>query len=36
MAATATPTPKTNRIGPVILAHLYADVGGTLWYALRQ
>jgi membrane protease YdiL (CAAX protease family) len=27
---------KTNRIGPVILAHLYADVGGTLWYALRQ
>lgn len=27
---------KTNRIGPVILAHLYADVGGTLWYLFQN
>lgn len=27
---------KTNRIAPIILAHLYADVGGTLWYLFRQ
>lgn len=27
---------KTNRITPVILAHLYADVSGTLWYWFRQ
>ena len=26
---------KTNRITPIILAHLYADVGGTLEYWLR-
>lgn len=26
---------KTNRIAPVILAHLYADVMGTLWYGWR-
>jgi hypothetical protein len=23
---------KTNRIAPVILAHLYMDMGGTLYY----
>jgi membrane protease YdiL (CAAX protease family) len=27
---------KTNRIAPVILAHLYADVGGTLWYIFQH
>jgi len=27
---------KTNRIAPIILAHLYGDVGATLLYALRQ
>ena len=27
---------KTNRITPIILAHLYSDVGATLWYALQQ
>jgi len=27
---------KTNRITPIILAHLYSDVGGTLWYVLQQ
>ena len=27
---------KTNRIAPVILAHLYSDVGSTLWYLFRQ
>jgi membrane protease YdiL (CAAX protease family) len=27
---------KTNRIAPVILAHLYADVSGTLGYLFRQ
>lgn len=27
---------KTNRITPIILAHLYFDVGGTFWYWLRQ
>jgi membrane protease YdiL (CAAX protease family) len=27
---------KTNRIVPIILAHLYADVGGTVWYLVRN
>jgi membrane protease YdiL (CAAX protease family) len=27
---------KTNRIVPVILAHLYMDVSGTAWYFLRH
>ena len=27
---------KTNRIAPIILAHLYCDVGSTFWYLLRQ
>lgn len=27
---------KTNRIAPIILAHLYSDVGATLWYWFRQ
>lgn len=27
---------KTNRIMPVILAHMYADVSGTLWYLYRH
>jgi membrane protease YdiL (CAAX protease family) len=27
---------KTNRITPIILAHLYSDVGGTLWYMFRH
>jgi membrane protease YdiL (CAAX protease family) len=27
---------KTNRIVPIILAHLYCDAGGTLWYMFRQ
>ncbi len=27
---------KTNCIAPIILAHLYADVGATLWYLSRQ
>lgn len=27
---------KTNRIVPVILAHLYLDVSGTAWYFLRH
>ena len=27
---------KTNRITPIILAHLYADVSGTLWYMFRH
>ncbi|HVU08713.1 MAG TPA: type II CAAX endopeptidase family protein [Verrucomicrobiae bacterium] len=27
---------KTNRIAPIILAHLYSDVSATLWYMLRQ
>lgn len=27
---------KTNRITPIILAHLYADVGPTLWHMLRH
>ena len=27
---------KTNRITPIILAHLYADVLGTLWYFLQH
>jgi membrane protease YdiL (CAAX protease family) len=27
---------KTNRIAPIILAHLYMDVGGTLEYWLRS
>jgi membrane protease YdiL (CAAX protease family) len=25
---------KTNRITPIILAHLYCDVGGILWFVL--
>jgi membrane protease YdiL (CAAX protease family) len=27
---------KTNRIFPIILAHLYCDVGSTLWYVLGR
>jgi membrane protease YdiL (CAAX protease family) len=27
---------KTNRITPVILAHLYSDVSATLWYWFRE
>lgn len=27
---------KTDRIAPIILAHLYADVSGTLWYMFRH
>ena len=27
---------KTNRIAPVILAHLYSDLFSTLWYLIRQ
>jgi hypothetical protein len=27
---------KTNRITPVILAHLYADMNGTIWYMLHR
>ena len=27
---------KTNRIAPVLLAHLYLDVGSTLFYCLRH
>ena len=27
---------KTNRIAPVILAHLYSDVGGTLFYWMKH
>ena len=27
---------KTNRIVPIILAHLYCDVGSTLWFLLQQ
>jgi membrane protease YdiL (CAAX protease family) len=27
---------KTNRIAPIILAHLYSDVSGTLWYMFRH
>jgi membrane protease YdiL (CAAX protease family) len=27
---------KTNRITPIILAHLYYDVSGTLWYMFRH
>jgi len=27
---------KTNRIAPIILAHLYADVGATLFYSLHH
>jgi membrane protease YdiL (CAAX protease family) len=27
---------KTNRIIPIILAHLYFDVGSTLWYLFRH
>jgi membrane protease YdiL (CAAX protease family) len=27
---------KTNRIAPIILAHLYSDVGATFWYMFRQ
>ena len=26
---------RTNRVAPIILAHLYSDVGGTLWYLFR-
>jgi len=26
---------KTNRIAPVILAHMYMDVGATLWHAAQ-
>jgi membrane protease YdiL (CAAX protease family) len=27
---------KTNRITPIILAHLYYDISGTLWYMFRH
>jgi hypothetical protein len=27
---------KTNRITPIILAHLYGDVGATLWYLFHH
>ena len=27
---------KTGRIAPIILAHLYSDVGSTLWYGLHH
>ena len=27
---------KTNRIAPIILAHLYSDLGITLWHLFRQ
>ena len=27
---------RTNRITPIVLAHLYCDTGSTLWYVLRH
>ena len=27
---------KTNRLAPIIVAHLYSDVGGTLFYLYGQ